>query len=354
MPGFLAFTLLIIGCISVTKAGDACAMLQVSYCNCTEYHLEIINETRVFNIREKSRAIAPTTNPKARDPYKQTVVNCDLKQIDITSLERIATSLYRKLVDKLSVRNIPFEKEQTLARLPKKWLKDVRVKQFEITDSELSGDFIWNGNPFAGQEHTLIWFSAVRCSLTGALTYDSLGSVNIKGLENLPRLEGIDLSQNHLVTVQKSAFSHIHRKLKTIVLSRNIIQEVLPGSFHGLKNLQHIDLSHNVLENITRDIFNSEPKFLRRINLSWNKLQILPANIFSNMSALKRVDVSFNYIYSLPDDPWKSVWWQLQFIDITIAANHKSRNLQKDRVRIGVFTFIEIMERDWKSNTRRS
>ncbi|GFX61209.1 uncharacterized protein TNCV_3406841 [Trichonephila clavipes] len=136
-----------------------------------------------------------------------------------------------------------------------------------ITDSELTGDFIWNGNPFAGQEHTLIWFSAVRCSLTGALTYDSLGSMNIKGLENLPRLEGIDLSQNHLVTVQKSAFSHIHRKLKTIVLSRNIIQEVLPGSFHSLKNLQHIDLSHNVLENITRDIFNSEPKFLRHINL---------------------------------------------------------------------------------------
>ncbi|GFX61212.1 hypothetical protein TNCV_3406871 [Trichonephila clavipes] len=35
------------------------------------------------------------------------------------------------------------------------------------------------------------------------------------------------------------------------------------------------------------------------------------------MSALKRVDVSFNYLYSLLEDPWKSVWWQLQFIDIT-------------------------------------
>ncbi|GFR01131.1 uncharacterized protein TNCT_387661 [Trichonephila clavata] len=141
------------------------------------------------------------------------------------------------------------------------------INKKKTTDSELSGDFVWNENPFAGQEHTLKWFSAVRCSLTGALTYDFLESVNIKCLENLQRLDGIDLSQNHLVTVQKSAFSHIPRNFKTITLSRKIIKEVLPGSFHGLKILQHIDLSHNVLENITRDIFNCEPKFLRRINL---------------------------------------------------------------------------------------
>ncbi|GFT36858.1 uncharacterized protein NPIL_91291 [Nephila pilipes] len=317
MRGFSAFTLLIIGWASVAEAGDACAMLHIPYCNCTEYHIKINNETRGFNASEKSRAIAPTTDPKSRDPYQQTIVQCNLEHIDRMSLDRITTSLYRKLVDKLSVKNIPFEKEQTLARLPNMWLKDVRVKQFEISDSVLSGDFIWNGNPFTGQEHTLMWFSAVRCSLTGALTYDSLGTMNIKGLENLPRLEGIDLSQNHLVTIQKSAFSHIHRKLKTIVLSRNVIQEVLPGSFHGLKTLQHIDLSHNMLENISRDVFNSEPKFLRRINLSWNRMQSLPTNIFSSMPALKVVDVSFNYLYSLPEEPWKSIWSQLQFIDIT-------------------------------------
>ncbi|GFX47614.1 hypothetical protein TNCV_3016331 [Trichonephila clavipes] len=33
------------------------------------------------------------------------------------------------------------------------------------------------------------------------------------------------------------------------------------------------------------------------------------------------------------------------------TTNHET---QKDRVRIGVLTFIEIMERDWKNNTRRS
>ncbi|CAL1265836.1 unnamed protein product [Larinioides sclopetarius] len=291
--------------------------MDMEFCTCIEYDVQIANEIRNLSSKNVLKAVAPTTSPKVRDLYKQTIVKCDLSdaKIDTSYMEKLASNLFRKWVDKLSIENVPLEKEMVVARFPNLWLKDARIKQFEVARSKLSGDFIWKGNPFAGQEHTLVWFAAIDCSLTGSLSYDILGTANTKGLDELPRLEGLDLSQNNLVSIQRSAFGHAHPRLKTIVLSKNIIEQVSPGALTNLRKLQHIDLSHNVIDSISREIFSKEPTALRRINMSWNRLQILPKDIFSNMPALRVVDVSNNFLYSMPEEPWKSVWWQLQVID---------------------------------------
>ncbi|KAF8795181.1 peroxidasin-like [Argiope bruennichi] len=318
MHVMIFFTLLASGLASLATAGDACAMSHIDFCTCIEYDVQIKNNTGDPGTANALQAIAATTSPRIRDPYKQTIVKCFmLKESDTSSLEKLASSLHRKWVDKLYIESVPMEKEMIVARFPSLWLKDARVKQFEVAHSTLAGDFIWKGNPFAGQEHTLIWFAAIDCSLTGSLTYDTLGTVNTRGLDDLPRLEGLDLSQNNLISIQRAAFGHTHPRLKTIVLSKNIIEQVTPGAFSNLRQLQHVDLSHNMISNISREIFSKESNTLRRINLSWNRLQVLPKDIFSKMPALRVVDVSNNYLYSMPEEPWNSIWWQLQMIDVS-------------------------------------
>ncbi|GBM98909.1 hypothetical protein AVEN_151468-1 [Araneus ventricosus] len=317
MHGMIFFTLFLCGWASLTTAGDACAMSDIEFCTCIEYDIQFANGTRDPGPANALNAVAPTTSPRVRDSYKQTIVKCYLADVDTSSMKKLASNLFRKWVDKLYIENVPLEKETAVARFPSLWLKDARIKQFEVARSKLSGDFIWKGSPFAGQNQTLLWFAATDCSLTGLLSYDTLGTVNTKGLDELPRLEGLDLSQNNLVSIQRSAFGHTHPKLKTIVLSKNIIEQVSPGAFSNLRELQHVDLSHNVIDTISRDIFSKEPKKLRRINLSWNRIQILPKDIFSNMPALRVLDVSNNFLYSMPQEPWNSVWWQLQVIDVS-------------------------------------
>lgn len=131
----------------------------------------------------------------------------------------------------------------------------------------LSGDFIWYGNPFEGQDKSLLWFSAHKCFLSGALTYDSAGTVHTKGLNSLPYIQGVDFSNNLLTYIVASSFRYPPANLTTVILSRNSIQVIEAATFQYIPKLRYVDLSHNLIESLVTSIFASPARYLEHIDL---------------------------------------------------------------------------------------
>ncbi|GBM02635.1 hypothetical protein AVEN_258939-1 [Araneus ventricosus] len=319
-------------CTTASRAGDPCPpKSELGTCTCNHVRVPTPLATTLPPIPLRTSTIQPEVDrdlaslTPAHKPVAEedkngsmyTEVICKGSKT-ITSLEEtIRFALHRKLIDKLVLSNVPALKEHTLVRLPNRLLQNTRIRQFEIRDTVLSGDFVWYGTPFDGQADTILWINAYRCSLYGSLSLEDPGTVHTKGLNLLPHLEGVDLSLNHLTIIRGSAFRTPPANLSTILLSRNSLQTIEASSFQYVVYLRCIDLSHNLLEYVTRNIFASPARYLEKIDLSWNFLKNLPLDFFVNMPSLKGVDLSKNFLHTMPDKPWAAVWKQLTFLDLT-------------------------------------
>ncbi|GIY83908.1 uncharacterized protein CDAR_224191 [Caerostris darwini] len=329
MIRFFIVTALLSFCLPSCHAGDPCPTKEeLGACTCHYVDISKSNSsvsiTSTFHRSDKKPRPPNTTVTTLARFIREVHQGSMFTEImckgarTITALEEtVRFALHRKMVDKLIVSNVPAIKEHVLVNLPNKWLKNSRIRQFEIHDTLLSGDFLWQGNPFEGQEDTLMWLSAYRCSLYGALTYDDLGTVHTRGLNLLPRLEGVDFSLNQLTVIKATAFRTPPTNLSNIVLSRNSLKIIESGSFQHVTFLKNIDLSNNLLESVVRTLFAAPARFLECIDLSWNFLRVLPVNFFVNMPSLKIVNLSKNFLHSMPKEPWAVVWKQLTFLDIT-------------------------------------
>ncbi|CAL1298456.1 unnamed protein product [Larinioides sclopetarius] len=319
-------------CTTVSRAGDPCPpKSELGTCTCNYVRIPTLHETTLAPIPLRTSTIKPevdrdlasltpahkSTAEEGKNGSLYTEITCKGSKT-ITSLEEIIRfALHRKLVDKLVLSSVPALKEHSLVRLPARWLQNTRIRQFEIRDTVLSGDFLWYGTPFDGQANTMLWISAYRCSLYGSLSYEDAGTVHTKGLNQMPHMEGVDFSLNHLTIIRGSAFRTPPANLSTILLSRNSLQTIEASSFQYVIYLRCIDLSHNLLEIVTRNIFASPARYLEKIDLSWNFLKSLTQDFFVNMPSLKIVDVSKNFLYTMPDKPWAAVWKQLTFLDLS-------------------------------------
>lgn len=172
-----------------------------------------------------------------------------------------------------------------------------------MLNSKLSGDFIWYGNPFEGQAQSLLWFAVKKCFLCGSLTFDSIGTVNTKGLNSLPRIEGVDFSQNFLTAVMASAFRYPPANLSTVVLSHNSISYVEAGSFQHIYMLKSIDLSRNLLENVARSFFAAPARRLEHMDLRY-------VSCCSNVRAYK---LSLQY----------ALWWMFNYGHMVFKLNNR-------------------------------
>ncbi|KAG7458349.1 leucine-rich repeat-containing G-protein coupled receptor 5 [Solea senegalensis] len=115
--------------------------------------------------------------------------------------------------------------------------------------------------------------------LTGTKSLESLTitGARIKSLpssvcEQLPNLQLLDLSYNHIQT--------------------------LP-SFSGCENIQKIDLHHNEIEELQENTFHGLTS-LCSLDLSWNSLSSVKPNSFSALPALTKLDLTSNQLSSLP------------------------------------------------------
>ncbi|XP_054862687.1 leucine-rich repeat-containing G-protein coupled receptor 5-like [Amphiprion ocellaris] len=105
-------------------------------------------------------------------------------------------------------------------------------------------------------------------TITGA----QITSLPASVCEQLPNLQLLDLSYNHIQT--------------------------LP-SFSGCERIQKIDLHHNEIEDVEENTFTGLMS-LRSLDLSWNRLSSVKPNSFSALPALNKLDLSSNQLSSLP------------------------------------------------------
>ncbi|GIX95101.1 uncharacterized protein CDAR_178521 [Caerostris darwini] len=326
VAAFLSLLLRVPSC----SAGDPCPTKMELGNTCTCNYVRITREftstlptpslvqmEEERNMLTPNTTVSPPTRKEKDGGIMYTEVICN-KARTLTELEETAlTALHRKLIDKLIVSQVPSVKEHTLVNLPVRWLRNTRIRQLEIRDTLLAGDFISQGIPLDGQADTMLWLSAYRCNLFGALTYEDLGTVNTRGLNQLPHLEGVDLSFNHLTVIRATAFRVPPANLSTILLPNNSITVIESASFQYIPMLKCIDLSHNLLNSVARAMFASPARYLENINLSWNYLRVLPADFFVNMPSLKIVSLNKNFLYTMPGQPWAVVFKQLTFLDLT-------------------------------------
>ena len=107
--------------------------------------------------------------------------------------------------------------------------------------------------------------------------------------------------------------------LEYLDLSRNLIQEIMPGTFMGMSNLKGLDFSVNVVRKVKYFLLSlplkyfSSPKpklqvedeafeglrSLDYLDLSDNKVLSLPAVALSRVPNLKRLKIDYNRIGAL-------------------------------------------------------
>ena len=111
-------------------------------------------------------------------------------------------------------------------------------------------------------------------------THQSLGALCIKN----SCLESLD--EFHLDTK--------FRKLFTLDLSGNQLQELKSWWFEGLHRLRYLNVCNNLLEELVDPELFNHFRFLITINLSNNKLKRLNRNLFNGLVRLKSIDLSVN------------------------------------------------------------
>ncbi|KAK0066248.1 serine-rich adhesin for platelets [Biomphalaria pfeifferi] len=142
-----------------------------------------------------------------------------------------------------------------------------------------------------------------------------------RNLENLTKLEELDLSYNNISAMLNNSLSNLSL-LKTLNFEHNHIKHLYNETLTGLDNLQTLVLSHNPLESIDKDTFKlltnietlkfqdvqmndinpnwfAQHKTLRNIDLSHNLLKSIEVRSFL-MTFLDDLDLSYNNLTSVP------------------------------------------------------
>lgn len=122
-------------------------------------------------------------------------------------------------------------------------------------------------------------------------------------LQDLGKLQNLDLRFNKITVIQNNTFSHLEL-LKELLLSYNSLVELEPLSFHGLNNLESLHLDNNHIASLPDEIvhpFIGEPptgtKF-EHLTLSHNYLSDL-SNI-DKWPTMSSLEITHNNMTSFP------------------------------------------------------
>jgi Leucine-rich repeat (LRR) protein len=123
---------------------------------------------------------------------------------------------------------------------------------------------------------------------------------------SLLKLEVLDLSENHLTELSRSAFGMLPQ-LKFLNLSHNSHLATIPSNLiHKLSNLEEFDLSYTGLKILTADFFSESPK-MKTIHLQHNSIGEIVDGVFANLPNLTTVDLSFNHINNIKQGAFVNV-----------------------------------------------
>ncbi len=152
-----------------------------------------------------------------------------------------------------------------------------------------------------------------------------------KGMfEGLSKLQGLDLTENPIQSVEPGTFKSMHsvltlylqgsihleqlhngtfrgmRNLRKLKLNNNFLIDVHPKAFHGLRKLETLELNGNRIGGSILDadgwnvIF--ETSNLETLDLGNNRIKALPSRVIATQPKLKSLVLHFNRISNLDSD----------------------------------------------------
>ena len=137
--------------------------------------------------------------------------------------------------------------------------------------------------------------------MTDLLKFLQENRINVKSVEEMLKLEVLNLSYNKLTKIRgANSTTSIGNliNLKSLFLTRNDLT-IIPPEIGNLINLEALDLLGNDLTTLPPEIGNLIN--LKYLNLSYNKLTNLPLEI-GNLINLKDLDLSYNKLTNLPKE----------------------------------------------------
>uniref|UniRef100_A0A4W3GNZ6 LRRCT domain-containing protein n=1 Tax=Callorhinchus milii TaxID=7868 RepID=A0A4W3GNZ6_CALMI len=167
------------------------------------------------------------------------------------------------------------------------------------------------------------------------LSHNSLTSVSLSSLKDLPQLRNLDLSNNQIAHFQADYRLPLERldlshnklsviprlsslaRLEGLQLASNAISALSDQAFGGLGNLKDLNLQDNQIEDISGHAFDPLVQ-LKFLSLSSNRIQVLPPGSMDSLTGLETLDLSHNRISLISEDLVKK---SLELVDLSLSGN---------------------------------
>lgn len=211
------------------------------------------------------------------DPSRGLIVKC-LKLVNWKSLKTslkpfrhqpISSLLIQDIIDKISSTHLLFEHLI---------IDELTIENCRFRKNRLS---------LATFRHA----SVAYLSLTGL----ELTKVPTKALKFLSDLISLNLASNRITKINRMAFRHNSITMKSLGISRNLINIFPYKALRQLPKLEMLDLSHNEIPEIPPKAFVNN-KNLIILQLSYNRLATISSGSLSVVSKLKFLGISENLL----------------------------------------------------------
>lgn len=157
------------------------------------------------------------------------------------------------------------------------------------------------------------------------LVNNSIGDIQAAAFNRLPKLRAINLDFNRIQNIEKGVFKDL--PLTKLSLKANGLVSIKDGAF-DLPHLEFLDLSSNHLKEIRKEIFSERMGNIREINLSFNRLTTFSEKLFGPLfahfdHAHKVINLNDNQLAYLPKNAFKGV----NHINMLLLNNNNLNNL---------------------------
>lgn len=130
------------------------------------------------------------------------------------------------------------------------------------------------------------------------LSNNKLKNVPDTSFHFLYKLEKLNLQDNAIDYFSKGTLQgDIHKQLKSICLSHNLLRQIAQHTFVQLRELKEVLIEDNLIDVVQRRAFISLDN-LNTIKLRGNKIYAISDEAFQNLPALQELDISFNQLES--------------------------------------------------------
>jgi Leucine-rich repeat (LRR) protein len=154
---------------------------------------------------------------------------------------------------------------------------------------------IWNANETTVENGTFWMMNPLK-----GLNLGNYQNISDGSLDGLGELEFLDLSDNFFQQLPKDIFRD-NKKLKSLILHSNKLEEIDENLLENLEDLEEIDLSENPIKEFPTKLFQHNSK-LRKVRLIQVGLKTVEKALLENLGGLEAIDLSRNHLSQLPAD----------------------------------------------------